>query len=255
MPPRRSALSLLALLLAGAAFGARAADVHVAVAANFAGPMARIAEAFRAETGHRLKVSAGSTGKLATQIRAGAPFEVFLAADETTPARLIAEGHAVAGSAFPYAIGRLVLWSAQPGLVDAEGAVLASDRFRRLAIANPKTAPYGAAALEVLAARGLADALAPRLVTGQSIAQAYQFVVTGNAELGFVALSQLASPGQGRSGSSWLVPANLHRPILQDAVLVRAGQDSAAARALLAFLRGERARAVIQAHGYELPAP
>ena len=184
---------------------AGAGEVQVAVAANFAGPLAKIAEGFAAATGHTLKVSAGSTGKFYTQIVAGAPFEVLLAADETTPQRLIDEGRAVAGTRYTYAIGRLVLWSAQPGLVDDQGAVLASDRYRHVAIANPKVAPYGAAAMEVLQARGLTAVVQPRLVTGESIAQAYQFVATGNAEIGFVALSQVLVPGQPAGGSYWLV--------------------------------------------------
>ena len=183
----------------------------VAVAANFAAPMARIAEDFTAATGHTLKLSSGATGKFYAQIVAGAPFEVLLAADDETPKKLVDEGHAVAGSHFTYAIGRLVLWSATPGFVDDQGAVLAPGRFAHLAIANPKVAPYGAAAMEVLRARGLADALAPKLVTGESIAQAFQFVSTGNAELGFVALSQVQVPGKPAAGSHWLVPADAAR--------------------------------------------
>lgn len=231
----------------------RAGEVTVAVAANFAGPMARIAEGFTAASGHTLSFTAGSTGKFYSQILAGAPFQVLLAADDETPRRLVAQGHAVAGSPFTYAIGQLVLWSAQPGLVDAQGAVLASGRFNKLAIANPKVAPYGQAAMDVLKARGLVDLLAPRLVTGESIAQAYQFVVTGNAELGFVALSQVMVPGKPVTGGFWRVPAALHRPIRQDAVLLKAGGQSAAAAALLAYLKSAPARAVIQAHGYGSP--
>lgn len=240
------------LLLAAFLLPARAAEVQVAVAANFAVPLARIAEGFKAATGHTLKVAAGATGKFYSQVVAGAPFEVLLAADEATPARLVNEGHAVAGSRFTYAIGRLVLWSAQPGLVDEQGAVLASGRFAHLAIANPKTAPYGAAALQVLQARGLGAALAPRLVTAESIAQAYQFVATGNAELGFVALSQVVVPGKPAAGSYWLVPPQLHAPIRQDAVLLKAGANNAAARALLDYLKSPAARDVIRSFGYGL---
>lgn len=229
---------------------ARAAEVQVAVAANFAAPLARLGQDFRAATGHVLKLSSGATGKFYAQIVSGAPFEVLLAADEATPLRLVAEGHGVAGSRFTYALGRLALWSAQPGFVGADGAVLASERFRHLAIANPKVAPYGAAAQQVLEARGLAGALAPKLVTGESIAQAYQFVFTGNAELGFVALSQLVVPGRPPPGSYWLVPASLHREIRQDAVLLQAGVGKPAAAALLAFLKTDAARRVIEAHGY-----
>jgi molybdate transport system substrate-binding protein len=242
------------LLIAALALGAsvHAAEVQVAVAANFAGPLARIAEGFTAATGHVLKVSAGSTGKFYAQIAAGAPFEVLIAADDETPKRLVAEGLAVAGSNFTYAIGKLVLWSAQPGFVDDQGAVLAAGKFAHLAIANPKVAPYGAAGLEVLKARGLTDAVTPKLVTGESIAQAYQFVSTGNAELGFVALSQVAIPGKPVVGSYWLVPQALYGSIRQDAVLLKAGQQNPAATALLAWLKGEAARTVIQSYGYGL---
>ncbi|HRD96901.1 MAG TPA: molybdate ABC transporter substrate-binding protein [Rubrivivax sp.] len=229
---------------------ARAGEVLVAAAANFAGPMARIGEAFTAGTGHVLKVSTASTGKFYSQIVGGAPFEVLLAADDETPARLVAEGHALAGTRFTYAIGKLVLWSARPDLVDDQGAVLASDRFRHLAVANPKTAPYGAAAHQVLKARGLAEVLAPRLVTGESIAQAYQFVATGNAELGFVALSQVTLPGRKAAGSMWRVPENLYAEIRQDAVLLKPGAGQPAALALLDFLKGETARQIMREHGY-----
>ncbi len=248
---RLSAL-LLSLLVATAA---RAGEVQVAVAANFAGPMARIGEGFTAATGHVLKLSTGSTGKFYTQVVSGAPFEVLVAADDETPRKLIAEGHAVAGSSFTYALGRLVLWSAQPGFVDDRGAVLASDKVKHLAIANPKVAPYGAAALEVIKARGLADALTPKLVTGESIAQAFQFVATGNAEIGFVALSQVAVPGQPPKGSYWLVPPGLYGEIRQDAVLLKAGEKNPAAAALLGYLKGEAAQRVIRDFGYGLAAP
>ena len=231
---------------------ALAAEVLVAVSANFAAPLARIAEDFRAATGHVVLASSGPTGRFATQIAAGgAPYQVLLAGDQETAARLVAQGHAVAGTRFTYAVGRLALWSATPGRIDADGAVLAGDGFRRLAIANPKVAPYGRAAVEVMRARGLHEALAPRLVTGESVAQAYQFVASGNAELGFVALAQLRQTPATAAGSMWLVPASLHAPIRQDAVLLAVGRDSAAARALLDFLRGPRAAAVIEAYGYE----
>jgi len=237
-----------ALLLFTAAV--QADEIHVAVAANFAGPMAKIAEGFTAASGHVLKISSGATGKFYSQIVAGAPFEVLVSADDETPKKLIAEGHAVAGSNFTYAIGKLVLWSAQPGVVDDQGAVLASGRFAHLAIANPKLAPYGQAGMEVLKARGLADTLVPKLVTAESIGQAYQFVATGNAEIGFVALSQVAVPGQPPKGSIWQVPPSLYGPIRQDAVLLKPGEKSAAAAALLAYLKSAAALAVIQSYGY-----
>jgi len=243
---RASLLATLAL----AALGALAGEVQVAVAANFAGPMAKIGAGFSAATGHVLKVSAGATGKFYSQIVAGAPFEVLIAADDETPRKLVADGHAVAGSNFTYAIGRLVLWSAQPGFVDGQGAVLASGRFTHIAIANPKVAPYGAAGLEVIKARGLSDALTPKLVTAESIAQAFQFVSTGNAELGFVALSQVAVPGKPAAGSYWLVPQNLHQEIRQDAVLLKAGEKNPAATALLAYLKSPAAQEILKSYGY-----
>ena len=240
---------LLSLTLATAA---QAGEVQVAVAANFAGPIAKIGEAFTATTGHLLKVSTGSTGKFYTQIVSGAPFEVLVAADDETPRKLVAENHAVAGTQFTYAIGKLVLWSGQAALVDSQGAVLTSDKVKHVAIANPKVAPYGAAALELIKARGLSDALTPKLVTAESIAQAYQFAATGNAEVGFVALSQVAVPGRPAVGSYWLVPQNLYGEIRQDAVLLKPGEKNPAARALLDFLRGDAARQTIRDYGYGL---
>jgi molybdate transport system substrate-binding protein len=241
---------LFVCMLTLAPLAARAGEVQVAVAANFAGPLARVGEAFTAATGHTLKVSAGATGKFYSQIAAGAPFEVLIAADDETPRKLVADGLALAGSNFTYAIGKLVLWSARPGVVDDQGAVLASGKFAHIAIANPKVAPYGAAALQVLKARGLSEAVAPRLVTAESIAQAYQFVSTGNAELGFVALSQVAAPGKPATGSYWLVPPTLYGEIRQDAVLLKAGENNPAATALLAFLKSGPARDIIKSFGY-----
>ncbi|MEO7245439.1 MAG: molybdate ABC transporter substrate-binding protein [Rubrivivax sp.] len=242
---------MTALTGLGAAPAAVAADVTVAVAANFVAPLEAIASDFRAASGHTVVVVAGATGKLYSQIAAGAPFDVLLAADAETPARLIADRHAVTGSAFTYAIGRLALWSAVPGLVDAGGAVLAQPRrFRHLALANPRLAPYGRAAMEVLDARGLFERLRPTIVMGQNIAQTYQFVVSGNAELGFVALSQVRAPGRAVAGSWWEVPTSLHAPIRQDAVLLAHGAANPAARALLEFLRSDAARARIRAFGY-----
>jgi molybdate transport system substrate-binding protein len=253
-PPKARALPAL-MLAALAALLATAPNVHadevsVAVAANFAGPLAKIGEGFTAATGHTLTVSAGSTGKFYSQIVAGAPFEVLIAADDETPRKLIAEGHAVQGSNFTYATGKLVLWSAQPGYVDDQGAVLAAGRFTHLAIANPKLAPYGQAGMEVMKARGVADAIAAKLVTAESIAQAYQFIATRNAELGFVALSQVAMPGRPVTGSYWRVPPSLYGEIRQDAVLLKTGERNAAAGALLNYLKGAPAKAVIASYGY-----
>jgi molybdate transport system substrate-binding protein len=229
---------------------ANADEVTVAVAANFAGPLTKIGEGFTAATGHTLRVSSGATGKFYSQIISGAPFEVLIAADDETPRKLMAEGHGVTGSSFTYAIGKLVLWSAQPGYVDDQGAVLAIGNYAHLAIANPKLAPYGRAGLEVLKARGLGETVAPKLVTAESIAQAYQFAATGNAELGFVALSQVAVPGKPATGSYWLVPPTLYGEIRQDAVLLKTGEKNQAAAALLAYLKSPAAKAVIQSYGY-----
>ncbi|MBU1361533.1 MAG: molybdate ABC transporter substrate-binding protein [Gammaproteobacteria bacterium] len=234
------------------AVAAQAAEVQVAVAANFAGPMKAIAADFEKATGHTVALSSGSTGKFFAQIQAGAPFDVFLSADDTTPAKLDEAGHAVPGTRFTYAIGKLALWSARPDGVDAEGKVLSTGKFDHLAIASPKLAPYGAAAIETLTQLGLLDKLSPRFVQGESIGQTFGFVSTGSAELGFVALSQIWEGGKVKSGSAWVVPARLHSPIRQDAILLKKGKDNAAAGALLAYLRSDAAKAVIRSYGYDV---
>ena len=246
-------------ILASAALlctAALAGEVQVAVAANFAAPMQKIAAAFEKETGHKAVLSFGATGKFYAQIRHGAPFEVLLAADDETPARLTLEGLGVANSTFTYAVGQLVLWSAQPGVVDAQGSVLTDlalgKRTGKLAVADPRLAPYGTAALQVMNQRGLTAQLRPFLVTGENIGQAFQFVKTGNAVLGFVALSQVMTDGHITAGSAWVVPAALHEPIRQDAVLLQTGHGNPVARALLQYLRSDGARAVIRQHGYLL---
>lgn len=231
---------------------AQAGEVAVAVAANFAAPMQKIAAAFEQDTGHKAVLALGSTGRFYAQIRNGAPFQVLLSADDETPARLEREGSGVAGTRFTYAIGRLVLWSRQPGVVDAQGEVLKTGRFQHLAVADPKLAPYGAAALEVLRALGLLQTLTPRFVQGENIAQTYQFVASGNADLGFVALSQVFADGAIAQGSGWIVPAKLHEPLRQDALLLTTGKDNPAATALLAYLRTDKARAIIRGYGYDL---
>lgn len=223
----------------------------MAVAANFALPMQQLAGEFERASGHRVVLSSGATGKFYAQIRNGAPFDVLLSADDETPARLIAERLAIAGSQFTYATGRLVLWSAAPGRVDPQGEVLRRGDFRHLAMANPKTAPYGAAAVEVMKNLGVHDALKPRFVQGENIAQTHQFVSTGNAELGFVALSQVWLDGALSGGSAWIVPAGLHQPLRQDAVLLVRGQGNPAAEALLGWLRSEKSRALIRRFGYD----
>ncbi len=232
------------------ALPAGAAEVLVAVASNFSPTLAELARGFEASSGHQVKAAAGPTGRLHAQIMSGAPFEVLLAADAHTPQRLVQSGHAVAASRFTYAQGQLALWSAQPGLVDAHGAVLANPAIRHLAIANPRLAPYGQAALEVLRARGLEQAWAGRMVMAESVGQAQAYVASGNAELGFVAVAQVLQGGRLMRGSVWLVPAALHAPINQQAVLLKAGEKSAAAQAFIHYLASAPARAVIQAHGY-----
>lgn len=229
--------------------GVQAAEVQVAVAANFTAPMQKIAPMFEADTGHKAVLAFGSTGRFYAQIRNGAPFDVLLAADDETPARLEREGHGT--SRFTYAIGRLVLWSKQPALVDARGEVLKSGKFEKIALADPRLAPYGAAAIEAMTKLGVIDALRPKFVLGENIAQTWQFVATENAQLGFVALSQVWADGKLKEGSAWLVPATLYTPIRQDAILLNRGKDNAAATALLQYLRGDKARAIIQSYGYE----
>ncbi len=224
----------------------------MAVASNFVAPMQKIAAAFTQSTGHKVVISSGATGKFYTQIKSGAPFEVLLAADDETPARLEAEGLVVSGSRFTYALGRLVLWSPQPGKFAEGTEMLKQGRFRRLSIANPKLAPYGRAAVETLSHLGLTQAVQAKLVQGENIAQAFQFVVSGNAELGLVAQSQVVDASGHATGSIWRVPAEMHQPIRQDAVLLIKGKDNPAAMALLAYLRSEPAKAVIRSYGYEL---
>ncbi|MEQ9332198.1 molybdate ABC transporter substrate-binding protein [Thalassobaculum sp.] len=245
---RRTCVAAIALAaLAGLApLAARAGEVHVAVAANFTEAAKEIVGRFEAASGHRAILSFGSTGQLYAQISHAAPFEVFLAADPVRPRMAVEAGLAVPGSQVTYATGRIVLFSPDRALVTGE-ATLRDGRFARLAIANPATAPYGAAAVEVLQALGVHETLRERLVQGNNIAQAYQFVATGNAELGFVALSQVV--GHDR-GSRWIVPFELYRPIAQDAVLLRPGAGNTAAVAFMAFLQGPEARAVNRKYGY-----
>lgn len=246
-----SLLAGLMLAVTAAPSSVFADEIPVAVAANFTAPFNKIAAEFEKDTGHKLVTSFGSTGKFYAQIKNGAPFEVLVAADDETPARLVKEGAGVSGSPFSYAIGKLVLWSARPGVVDDQGAVLKGGAFDRIALADPKLAPYGAAGVEVMKKLGVFDALAPKLVTGETIAQAYQFVASGNAPLGFVALSQVLKDGQ-IAGSAWVVSAGLYTPIRQDAVLLTPGQGKAGPTALLKYMQGAKAQAVIKAYGYDL---
>jgi molybdate transport system substrate-binding protein len=230
---------------------AHADEIPVAVAANFTAPFNRIAAEFEKETGHKVMSSFGSTGKFYAQIKNGAPFEILLAADDETPAKLIKEGAGVAGSQVSYAIGKLVLWSAKPAMVDAKGEVLKRGGFDHIALTNPKLAPYGAAAVEVMKKLGVYDTLSPKFVTAETITQTHQFVSSGNSLLGFVALSQVQKDGQ-IEGSAWIVPSDLYTTIRQDAVLLTPGNGKAGAAALLKYLKGAKAQAVIRSFGYEI---
>ena len=248
-------LPYVALLLMTWLTTAHAAEVQVAVASNFTAPMKQIATDFEKVTGHKAVLAFGATGKFYAQIRNGAPFEILLSADQATPTRLAMEGAAVATSQFTYAKGKLVLWSAKAALLDQGengGEVLKRGGFNHLALANPKLAPYGVAAVEVMQALGVHDALAARFVTAENISQAHQFVRSGNALLGFIALSQVMKDGKVTEGSAWLVPTRLYQPIRQDAIVLAKGRDKPAAAALMHYLKGDRARVIIQSYGYDL---
>lgn len=246
----RRLLTLTAALALSAA--AQAEVVQIAVAANFTAPARALAEIFARTTGHEAKLSFGATGAFYTQIKNGAPFDILLAADDERPIRLEKEGDTVPGSRFTYAVGQLVLWSAKPGFVDGEGAVLKGGNFNKIAVANPKLAPYGAAAVETMDKLGLAAALTPKLVTGESIGQTYNFIATGNAELGFVALAQVLDGGKLKSGSMWVVPAKYHAPIIQDAVILKRAAANPAAKAWMALMRSPNTQDFIRSYGYEV---
>ncbi len=243
-------LVILPILLA--APDIHAAVVRVAAAANFSHPMKEIAERFERETGHSTLLIFGSSGKLYAQIRNGAPFGLFLSADADKPSRLEREGLAVAGSRFTYARGTLVLWSARAGAFRDGAQILRTGSFRHIALANPLLAPYGVAALETMESLGVRERLEERFVRGENIAQTYQFVATGNAELGFVALSQIIDPQGGiKEGSAWLVPPELHRPIRQDGVLLLSAKENTAAWALLEYMQSDTAAAIMARYGYQ----
>jgi molybdate transport system substrate-binding protein len=246
----RTILFLAACFLASSA--ARADEVQIAVAANFTAPAKSIAADFEKETGHKLLLAFGSTGKFYAQIKNGAPFEVLLAADDETPARLESEGATVAGSRFTYAVGRIVLWSTRPGFIDAQGEILKQGNFAHLALTNPKLAPYGQAALDAMKVLGVADALQARFVQAENLTQTYQFIVSGNAELGFIALSQVFKDGKIAEGSGWIVPQNLYTPLRQDAVLLAKGKGRPAAAALLQYLKSDKAKTTIRSFGYDV---
>jgi len=241
-------VALLPALLVPMSLGAD--EIRVAVASNFRQAMGAAAERFEQRSGHEAILISGSTGKHYAQIVNGAPFDAFFAADAERPRRLDAERRIVPGTRFTYAVGKLVLWSADKGRVDPMGDVLRFGAFEHLAIANPELAPYGAAAQQVLQGLGLWESLSDRLVRGENIGQAFQFVVTGNAELGFVAAAQLAIPGRAFEGSSWQPPQSLYDPIEQQAVLLR---DTSAGQVFRTFMQGEEARALIRSYGYDVP--
>jgi molybdate transport system substrate-binding protein len=248
---RRPPRSLLALALVATALAAQADEVQVAVAANFAEAAKKIAADFEKASGHTVKLAFGATGAFYAQIASGAPFDVLLAADEATPQKLVADGKGLAETRHTYAIGRLVLWSADPARVDAQGAVLKTARFEHLAVADPKLAPYGLAAQQAIEHLGLTQELRPKLVTAGNIAQAYQFVQSGNAELGFVALGQVQPPDGSRPpGSMWVVPTDLYAPIRQDVVVLSSTKVRTAATAFADYLESDKARATIKAYGY-----
>lgn len=250
MTPSIRVLSCLLALSCGVSSVAKADQVLVAVAANFATPLQEICDAFAKDTQHKAVITSGATGKLYAQVQNGAPFELMVSADSKTPTKMVEEKLAVAGTQFTYAVGKLVLWSAEAGKVDQDGKILESGAFKHLAIANPKTAPYGQAAMEVLKLHQLDTKLQPKIVQGESIAQTKMFVDSGNAELGFVALSQVYKDGKIAKGSAWLVPADSYQPIYQDAVLLNKGLKNPAAQALLDYLKSAKAKAIIERYGY-----
>lgn len=246
------AYKLLSTLLVACVMssGSYAAEVLVAVAANFAAPMQKIAPLFEKDTGHKAILSFGATGSFYAQIKNGGPFQILLSADDETPLKLEKEGLGIVGSRFTYATGKLVLWSKQPGKVDDAGQILKTGDFQRLAMANPKLAPYGMAAHETLTKLGLLQTVQPKIVQGDNIAQTYQFVFTENAQLGFVALSQVYADSKIAQGSAWVVPSHLHSPLQQDALLLNPGKNKPAAEALMNYLKTDKAKNIIRAFGY-----
>jgi molybdate transport system substrate-binding protein len=242
----------LLLLAAAASVPAFAGEVQVAVASNFTAPMKVIAAQFERETGHKVLASYGATGKFHAQIQNGAPFDVLLAADDDTPAKLDKENATVPSTRFTYAIGKLVLWSAKAGMVDAKGDVLKTGKFDHIAVANPKLAPYGLAAQETLQKLNLFTPLQAKFVTGDNIGQTYQFVASAAAPLGFVAMSQVYEDNKLKSGSAWVVPSTMYSPIRQDAVVLTKGANKPAVTAFIRYLKGARAQAVIRCYGYDL---
>ncbi len=247
-------LNILNLLLT-LSLSAHANNVLVAVASDFTRPMDEIISAFTKATGHHAEISYGSSGKAFAQIQHGAPYEVYLSASESYPVELEKTGYAVPNSRFVYALGKLVLWSAMPGFVDKQGNILKTGKFKHIALADPSHAPYGVKAEEVMKNLGVLEKLRPLFVMGENIAQTYQFVSTGNAELGFVSLAQVIDVNNGKlsTGSGWVVPDNLHSPFRQTAVLLTKGSENPAALALMDFLKSPTALAIIKKYGFGLP--
>lgn len=246
--PTKLVLSLLGTLLAAQV---HAAEVKVAIAANFAKTLEDITAQFEKDTGHKVLATPGATGKFYAQIVNGAPFEILISADDETPRKLAKEAKAITETQFTYAIGTLALWSPDANLVDQGGGVLKTDKFKFLAIANAKVAPYGQAAVQTMLKLGLLTKLEPRVVQGENIAQTYQFVTSGNAQLGFVALSQITENGKVKLGSAWIVPQEFHDQIKQDAILLNNGKDSIAAKSLLEYLKSDKAKKIIASYGYK----
>lgn len=251
--PLRMQAAAMAMLCGVMSSSAQAAEVSVATASNFVAPLAQVAVLFQKESGHTLKVSSAASGKLYAQIKGGARFDVFLSADEELPKQLLQEGLAVGGSRFVYATGRLVLWSAQPGLVDEKASVLNKGNFSTLAIANPVNSPYGVAAKESLTKLTMWNSIQRKLDKGDDLAQTYQLAASERDDLAFIALSQVMRDGKISQGSWWLVPPEMHKPIRQSAVLLSGAKDKEAAKVFLEFLKGEKARAVMRGFGYDLP--
>lgn len=250
---KRWATGLAFALMTLLGSSALAGEVTVAVASNFLNPFKQLIPVFQKQSGHSVRTVSGSTGKLYAQILHGAPFDIFLAADSARPRLLGESGHAVPATQFTYAQGKIVLWSADPRRISTEGkSILHRREFKHLALANPKTAPYGKAVVTALQRLKLWESLSPMIVQGENISQTFQFVATGNAEVGFVALSQVLDPRMKIKGSQWVVPENLYDPIDQDAVLLTRGQSQPAAQALLQFLKSDTARVLIQSYGYGL---
>lgn len=244
--------ALAVIAVCALSLSAHAAEVNVAVASNFTAPMKVIAQHFEKETGHRAKLSFGATGQFYAQIKNGAPFGILLAADTTTPAKIAQEGLGLRDSTFTYASGTLVLWSKKPTLIDQSGEVLKQGQFNKIAIANPKLAPYGAAALQVITKMDLGESLKSKIVEGSNISQTFQFVSSENASLGFVALSQVYENNKLKEGSAWIIPKDMYTPIKQDAIMLTGSENNPAAQALMKYLRSEQAKVIIRSFGYNL---